>query len=142
MKRPIPPAASRESRLTGQLDSLYIVPSSLCPSGGMVDAADSKSVVREGVLVRVRPGAPMAWRDYPQAHSDSRSECRPTGRRHCFIRLYANPYGAFIETALAFLCRTGIGAQLGKQLGYAAVGTEWVAERRSSLRIFGPIPIW
>ena len=30
-----------------------------CPSGGMVDAADSKSVARKGVLVRVRPGAPF-----------------------------------------------------------------------------------
>src|ERR1700694_853794 len=30
-----------------------------CPSGGMVDAADSKSVACKGVLVRVRPGAPL-----------------------------------------------------------------------------------
>src|SRR3990172_9675443 len=30
-----------------------------CPSGGMVDAADSKSVACKGVLVRVRPGAPI-----------------------------------------------------------------------------------
>jgi hypothetical protein len=29
------------------------------PSGGMVDATDSKSVIRKGVLVRVRPGAPF-----------------------------------------------------------------------------------
>ena len=28
------------------------------PSGGMVDATNSKSVIRKGVLVRVRPGAP------------------------------------------------------------------------------------
>ena len=33
---------------------------SACPCGGMVDAADSKSVARKGVLVRVRPGAPSA----------------------------------------------------------------------------------
>jgi hypothetical protein len=32
-----------------------------CPSGEMVDAADSKSVARESVLVRVRPGAPLAY---------------------------------------------------------------------------------
>ena len=34
----------------------------LCPSGEMVDAADSKSVVREDVLVRVRPVAPALAR--------------------------------------------------------------------------------
>src|SRR4051812_46349574 len=33
-------------------------PPALCPSGEMVDAADSKSVGRKVVLVRVRPGAP------------------------------------------------------------------------------------
>ena len=31
-----------------------------CPCGGMVDAADSKSVAFTGVLVQVRPGAPTA----------------------------------------------------------------------------------
>ena len=30
-----------------------------CPTGGTVDAADSKSVVRKDVLVQVRRGAPI-----------------------------------------------------------------------------------
>ena len=30
------------------------------PVAELVDAADSKSVAREGVLVRVRPGAPLS----------------------------------------------------------------------------------
>jgi hypothetical protein len=39
------------------------------PSGEMVDAADSKSVARESVLVRVRPGAPS---DHPTMIEDIR----------------------------------------------------------------------
>src|SRR3990172_3142696 len=37
------------------------------PSGGMVDAADSKSVACKGVLVRVRPGAPFLLKPIGQA---------------------------------------------------------------------------
>src|ERR1700730_9689481 len=33
-------------------------PLASCPCGGMVDAADSKSVAGDSVLVQVRPGAP------------------------------------------------------------------------------------
>src|SRR3984893_13222510 len=36
-----------------------------CPCGGMVDAADSKSVAGDSVLVQVRPGAPIR----PQSRS-------------------------------------------------------------------------
>ena len=42
--------------------SIVCRPTTRCPSGGMVDAADSKSVAGNGVLVRVRPGAPSGWR--------------------------------------------------------------------------------
>ena len=45
------------------------------PSGGMVDATDSKSVIRKGVLVRVRPGAPIKSRTYWKLDR-TRSNCK------------------------------------------------------------------
>jgi hypothetical protein len=53
--RSAPPARPRSPEMAACLRS----GTGAGPRGGMVDAADSKSVGRKAVLVRVRPGAPM-----------------------------------------------------------------------------------
>ena len=73
-----------------------------CPSGGTVDAADSKSVAGNGVLVQVRPGAPFPFQGLSPVrwgghcrHSDSCRRLILTSRRPPIAdRAYRGPDSA------------------------------------------------
>src|SRR5262249_48929500 len=78
--------AWRALRLTARPASLYtLLPVGLC--GGMVDAADSKSVARKGVGVRVPPGAPT--NSMICAETERQSQNADKHHRRCGITLHS-----------------------------------------------------
>jgi hypothetical protein len=60
LRRQFDVAMAKHARRGLTVGAPYPIFPAQSPSGGMVDATDSKSVIRKGVLVRVRPGAPFA----------------------------------------------------------------------------------